>query len=271
MAGIIDCGVFIFSGHKPEVKTAVKYVSRCRLSLDADTDAVTRPDDSETVDLYVGRDHKHFSINKKLLCERSKYFKKMFCGRFREASTNCAIFPEDDVESFEVLLEWICSDKLPELADFEQHAGDPASSEPKGWKWNAIHAYALADKFCIPRLMDMIMNAIVCLDFKQSTLPGEGHMLLAYNLTPPNSPLRYYHLMAFGYAMHELRHMADWPMEPLVEILHENAEFVADYARTRRLYSGAMHRDPTDRWLCAWHGHAPGAPCEEFRCRAEDL
>jgi len=39
----------------------------------------------------------------------------MFNGGFKEATTNSATFPEDSVEAFDILIEWVYSGKVRSL------------------------------------------------------------------------------------------------------------------------------------------------------------
>lgn len=56
------------------------------------------------VTLKVGLEEKTFTVHKKLLCDKVPYFEKMFGGPWVEAVANVATFPEDRVESFDVLI-----------------------------------------------------------------------------------------------------------------------------------------------------------------------
>lgn len=54
----------------------------------------------------VGPEKHKFIVHSAKLCSRIDYFRKMFLGGFQEATTSTATFPEDDKDSFDVLLKW---------------------------------------------------------------------------------------------------------------------------------------------------------------------
>ncbi|PVH86916.1 hypothetical protein DL98DRAFT_582234 [Cadophora sp. DSE1049] len=64
------------------------------------------------VDVYVGKDKKHYSLPKDLLCYHSTYFDRCFNGEFKEAKESKLELLEDDVEDFEILLEYLLRGSL---------------------------------------------------------------------------------------------------------------------------------------------------------------
>jgi hypothetical protein len=68
---------------------------------------------TEVVELKVGSANPRvFKVHKTLLCKQIPYFAKMFNGPWKEASENVGVFPEDSVEAFEILLEWLYNGRL---------------------------------------------------------------------------------------------------------------------------------------------------------------
>lgn len=63
------------------------------------------------VKLKVGVDNKQqcFSVHKGILCKRVPYFDRMFGASWKEGREGIASFPEDSIEAFDLLLEWIYS------------------------------------------------------------------------------------------------------------------------------------------------------------------
>lgn len=60
------------------------------------------------VDTFVGPDKKPYtSLPKLLLCHYSDYFDRCFNGKFKEGQTQRLELPEDKVDDFEVLLEYM--------------------------------------------------------------------------------------------------------------------------------------------------------------------
>jgi hypothetical protein len=59
------------------------------------------------VDIYVGPERKHHSMPRLLLCHYSDYFDRCFNGMFTEAQSQKLTLPEDNVEDFEMILEYM--------------------------------------------------------------------------------------------------------------------------------------------------------------------
>lgn len=64
------------------------------------------------VDVYVGKEKKHYCLPKLLLCYHSAYFDRCFNGGFKEAETQRLELPEDCVVHFENLLEYMLYGKM---------------------------------------------------------------------------------------------------------------------------------------------------------------
>jgi hypothetical protein len=77
----------------------------------------------EIVTLYVGKKRKKFTLHKKLLCDRRKYFSKAFRGRFQEAQSGKMHLPEDDPDTVFDLVDYLYRGTVPEARDF---AGGPS-------------------------------------------------------------------------------------------------------------------------------------------------
>lgn len=113
----------------------------------------------EMVSLFVGPEEKLFTVPKDLLCERVKYFDRMFNGPFEEGKTQCAYFPEDKASAFEILLHWVDQNEVPSR---ERHyRKDLMYGEGMfEMSWNAFDVYNLADKLLLPVLKDMVMDSM---------------------------------------------------------------------------------------------------------------
>lgn len=64
------------------------------------------------VDVYVGPEAKPYSLPKNLLCHYSEFFEKCFHGTFIEGQTQKLTLPEDRVEDFDLLLEYMLHGKI---------------------------------------------------------------------------------------------------------------------------------------------------------------
>jgi len=64
------------------------------------------------VDIVVGKDKKFYSLPKPLICHYSPYFDRCFNGKFFEAKSQRLQLPEDRVDDFEILLEYMLRGQL---------------------------------------------------------------------------------------------------------------------------------------------------------------
>ncbi|TGO26999.1 hypothetical protein BPAE_0049g00260 [Botrytis paeoniae] len=111
------------------------------------------------VHIHVGKDEgsDHFKLHKLVICGKVPYFEKMFNENFIEGATNSATLPEDDPDACNTIAFWIYSDKLLPLKHRTNDNG----------KWCIGELYLLADKFCLPDLMDRISDGLA-FDMKKS-------------------------------------------------------------------------------------------------------
>jgi len=106
------------------------------------------------VDLYVGPQKDRFHVHKEVLCKKIPYFEKMFKGEFKEATEDQATFPEDNSESFDLLLGWVYHNSIRPLVI----PGTKGIKNGSVRSWNPIKCYVLAEKLCLSRLQDQIFN-----------------------------------------------------------------------------------------------------------------
>jgi hypothetical protein len=113
-------------------------------------------------------------IHKDFICYYSPFFDAAFNGNFKEGETHTIEFDDVDVTAFGVLSEWLYTQKL---ANLEGELPDLATL---GRIW------ILGDRFLIPKLQNMAMDAICdklykgeltekfCKDASQFTSPGNA-------------------------------------------------------------------------------------------------
>ena len=152
----------------------------------------------EIVTLIVGPMNKVFSVHKTRLCDKIDYFEKMFKGGFKESLENTAEFPEDDTGSFNLMLEWVYFDTIRPLQVVSGANGVSAFS------WNPILFYKLAQKLCISKLQNLIMDVWKSVekdDANMVNLQSIGPALMeeAYKETPHGSGPRRYTLQALAH------------------------------------------------------------------------
>lgn len=106
------------------------------------------------VSVLVGPEAKRYAIDKDLLCSRSGYFKAALTGNFREAEDLVVTLEDEDIETFEKLVEWLNTDVLvgyegPEIAD-EEFDGT-----------SLFNVYLFAEKRIILLLQNAAVDAII--------------------------------------------------------------------------------------------------------------
>lgn len=125
-------------------------------------------------------------MHKNVLCHKVPYFEKMFGGGFREAADMSATLPEDDANAFTTLLEWVYrggfyvfSPDEPRLSDYNDNA-----------TLSLYKLYGLADKLCLPDLMDYIMTSLLFHWESNGIVPGRVGITAGFDGSPPGSPMR---------------------------------------------------------------------------------
>lgn len=95
------------------------------------------------VDIYVGKDKKHYSVPKGLLCYYSTYFDRCFNGKFKETKEGKLELLDDQTDNFELLLEYFLHGTVP--------LGDVKPRSEKGSKLDLVGRYMelleYADKY----------------------------------------------------------------------------------------------------------------------------
>lgn len=149
---------------------------------------------SDIVTLVVGPEKYVFNVHRKFLCDKIKYFERMFMGSFKEATTNTATFPEDDRKSFGLLLKWVYDGTIPPVLYHKDN---------NQWKenWFPIKLYQLGDKFNIPEVMDRTLDAFIISMKKYNLIPAADEIDEGYTRTPPGSQLRAFLCDVFVYRL----------------------------------------------------------------------
>ncbi|KAF7900302.1 uncharacterized protein EAF01_007604 [Botrytis porri] len=183
----------------------------------------------QMVEIRVGEELKLFRVHKSLLCTRVPYFDKILSKGFSESITNSAVLQEDNTEAFDVLVDWVYTNRLPpEIA-------------------SGIRRYILADKICPPELMDQVMDRI------RTEYPlGPPDVLDIYSRLPNGSKLRVFalDLMTLEFFNHRESNLSS-----LVDMNAKNEEFATDFLTNVR--SCICHpmsvSTPRRNHHCAYH------------------
>ncbi|KAH7348891.1 hypothetical protein BKA65DRAFT_594638 [Rhexocercosporidium sp. MPI-PUGE-AT-0058] len=151
---------------------------------------------SMAVELFFGPEEKRFLVHKKVLCNRIPYFDKMFNGKFVETTDLRAMFPEDRVEAFDLLLSGVYQETCINFSGQKE-----SSSGPNVYDWSLVSYYNLAGKLCLPDLQDQIMDAYIAQSSARHTMPSTDLIREVYTRTEAGSGLRKYVLAAFPFLL----------------------------------------------------------------------
>jgi hypothetical protein len=215
------------------------------------------------VDIYVGPSKKLFRLYKARLCSRIPYFDKMFNGNFKEASDNVAYLGEDDPASFDLLADWAnhpmtskSSRRIRELTTVKHKEGNEVAS------WDPVGFYSLAEKYCLPDMQDIIMDALIQYHKERNELPSVDFVFRAYEHTSAGSLLSRYCAKSILYIMGEGGEDDRWPTKEVARLFQELPTFASEYiAVQRKGGSNGVGLDPRDTIRCYFHIHDRGEPC----------
>ncbi|TVY36838.1 hypothetical protein LOCC1_G007065 [Lachnellula occidentalis] len=205
----------------------------------------------EMVTLFVGEKEARFTVHKEILCNKIPYFEKMFKGSFQEATTNEARFPEDDPQSFDVLVGWVYEGELRSLIK-EEHADGEGSLA-----WSPGRFYALADKLCLPQLMDETIDMQRQWGRHYGYLIPPAELQRGYEVAAPGTP--YWHYLAL-YCAYGIIHTHNWLLEDLSAFLAKAPDLNLEVMKILRENVGNID-DPDEDENCAFHTHSKDVPC----------
>ncbi|KAN0095043.1 hypothetical protein V8E51_015754 [Hyaloscypha variabilis] len=220
---------------------------------------------TEMVEISIGKgnDKKHTRVHKGLLCSKIPYFEKMLSGGFKEAAENSAKFPEEDIEAFKNLMQWVYSGTLPRFRWVQDLEGEDGEFESS---WCIGQTYLLLDKFCLFSLADQALTDFITATAEMSIVPDFGLIQSLYELAPQGSPLRKLALQYFHFAMNGQKPeevvASNWDMAEVKDGFLKNGEFLFGYLKLMHQHNNQqMVQDPGQMPMCAFHHHAEGEPC----------
>jgi hypothetical protein len=106
------------------------------------------------VDIYVGKENKHYLLPKLLLCHYSPFFDKCFNGLFKEGQTQKLELPDDKVEFFELLVEYMLHEKVQDSTMFSK---DRTFEDDKD---HCIEFIAYAEKYGVGEACIVVKDAL---------------------------------------------------------------------------------------------------------------
>lgn len=130
----------------------------------------------DMVDIYVGHENTHWVLHEKLLCHRSKFFRKALVsksGRRNEAYG----LPEEEDHPFRLFVAWLYADVVP-----------PAKEEKD--LGALLDLYLMGEKWEITKLKLDVMNTVREWYHQTDSWPGLRRVQYVYAGTAPDSPMR---------------------------------------------------------------------------------
>lgn len=130
----------------------------------------------DMVDIYVGSENTHWVLHEKLLCYRSKFFRKSLYNK--SGGRNEAFgLPDEDDHPFRLFVAWLYADVVP---------------PPKQEKdlSELLDLYLMGEKWEIHKLKLDVMETVRAWYHDSDTWPGLRRVQYIYANTAPDSPMR---------------------------------------------------------------------------------
>jgi hypothetical protein len=213
---------------------------------------------TEMVTLCVGPENYVFRVHKKPLCKKIAYFAKMFNGKFEEAITSTATFPEDESLNFGRLLNWVYQDIIPTVTFHKNEDGK--------WheNWDVLKLYVLAEKLCVSEVMDRALDAYMAAQRRSKILADIDDVDAGYSDTGESSTLRKFLCQTFIYALiffDNGRPGGSWENKGMQMLLVKHPDLARDIVPILRGTMGKRVAHPLQASKCAFHAHGENEPC----------
>jgi hypothetical protein len=212
----------------------------------------------EIVTLYVGSKRKKFTVHKKLLCDRCKFFSTAFKSGFHETKTGAMNLPEDYPNTVASLIDFLYRGTLPKT---------PQTSNYRP----ILRLYFLAEKLCMPALTNILMDRIQYLHRTRNEAGFvDENIKKIYDNTRVGSKLRLYCAVCVVCSVAKRERSDEWAAEKEEMFLGDHPEFFLDFFNAQRKYGkkvmfGNVHpshvRGEKGFGPCEFHDHDDGEIC----------
>ena len=205
------------------------------------------------MDIYVGKEKRHWSLHHYLLCYHSDYFENRFDGDSKKKLGKVELL-DDDPRAFEVLIKWLYQGKIDDVSDM-----------PMDKKWQYADTcqklYVLCDRINLPRLKNQAIDQFRKGCFDAGLVPGPEEMKPIYDHTPPSSPFR---KLVSKIAARQIMDPDTENDAATYKICFEGSpDFAIDVVNAiREGVGGKLLADPTEGDDCAFHEHDNGQHCK---------
>ncbi|KAF4550094.1 Hypothetical protein D9617_18g032850 [Elsinoe fawcettii] len=209
-----------------------------------------------TVDIFVGKDKRRWSIHRNLLVHHSAYFETAFMGahlpKSKQANQTLELL-KDDPAGFELFVKWLYQGRLDDTS---------AMTDDQKYEYAvACHKlYLLCERFDLPDLKNMSVDQYrQCLNEAQ-LVPDAEEINDIYKISPKGSPFR--KLMTQIAARQIMDPDTDKDAESYRSCFQDNPDFAVDMVNAIKTGTGGvLFEDPTDGDDCEYHDHENGAAC----------
>jgi hypothetical protein len=130
----------------------------------------------DLVDIYVGIENTHWILHEKLLCHRSKFFRKALISKTGRRNEHFGLPDEEDLP-FRQFVAWLYADVVPPAKE-EKDLGP------------LLDLYLMGEKWEINKLKLDVMNTVRTWYHETDSWPGLRRVQYIYANTAPDSPMR---------------------------------------------------------------------------------
>jgi hypothetical protein len=210
------------------------------------------------VKVYLGKKRKEFVIHKKLLCNKSDFFRKAFTGSFKEGE-GVIYLPDDSPGPFSIFIDWLYRSTIP-----------PGHTEE--YFNNLFKLYIFASKLCLNELADGAIDRIRDMVHKYDNNADITPALVdfVYSKTSTESPLRTYciHGLAFNLWDHCFPPIpARQELAAIWQLCRDHKEFFEEFFTYIKFHETAdgvpdpSHNGSYKSKSCFFHRHGDQEQC----------
>jgi hypothetical protein len=195
---------------------------------------------TEMADIFVDSPEILYRVSKRKLLSNVPTFASFL------DDTSTAHLPDIGCGEFDLLMEHIesgCTSIRPLLLVQHSEANSVTCSSP-------IPFFALAERFELPILQNLIMDTIIEYQDKNGELPSLEMARQSYQRTKIGSGMSKYSACGLYYAVQKTRSEDMWPTADLLELFHDEKTFAADFID---LVRGGEAQDPREMDHALFH------------------
>ena len=215
--------------------------------MSSNADSQSRMLAGPKVDIFVGEKKKHYQLPKLLLCYYSKYFDRCFNGGFVEGTTQRLELPEDPVEFFEVMVDFLMlgsvTKKVAQAA--RKKFNNSQEQNKQGIDGTCFGLIKYADKYGLAEAIAPVVQALARKYFRFECVRGE-HVELVYGSLANVHPIKT--MLVDRYSKYPFQRGSEYYGEALTQQEAEVPGFAADLLYRIREGSTLWKWTGSDEW-----------------------